>query len=218
MNELKLETIVLGIVQTNTYIISNPQLKEAIVVDPADDAKKIEQYLKANDLVCKAILLTHGHFDHILAALDLKEDTSAPIYAHEAEAMLLGHAKLNASEHIRRECSLVPDILLKDAEILSQAGFMIKVIHTPGHTAGGVCYYFTGHGVLISGDTLFYEDIGRSDLPTGNHKQLVEGIRNKLMCLEDSVRVYPGHGCSTTIGHERDHNIYISASSQLFDE
>lgn len=218
MNELMLETIVLGIVQTNTYIISNRSLKEAIVIDPADDANRIEQYLKANDLVCKGILLTHGHFDHILAAADLKEYTAAPIYAHEAEARLLEDAKINASEHIRRECSLNPDVLLKDEEILPLAGFMIKVIHTPGHTAGGVCYYFTGHGVLISGDTLFYEDIGRSDLPTGNHKQLVHGIRNKLMCLEDSVKVYPGHGCTTTIGHEREHNIYISLSSRMFDE
>ncbi len=218
MNQLKLETMVLGIVQTNTYIVSNPLSKEAIVVDPSDDADRIEQYLKANDLVCKGILLTHGHFDHILAVEELKEKTKAPIYAHEAEARLLSDAKLNASDHIRKECSLTPDVLLKDEETLTLAGFTIKVIHTPGHTAGGVCYYFTGHGVLISGDTLFYEDIGRSDLPTGNHSQLVESIRNKLMCLEDSVRVYPGHGCSTTIGHEREHNIYISLSSQSFDD
>ncbi len=217
MNEMKLETIVLGIVQTNTYIISNQQLKEAIVVDPADDANRILQYLKANDLVCKGILLTHGHFDHILAAEGLKELTEAPIYAHEAESRLLGDAKLNASDHIRKECSLKPDALLKDGESLSLAGYLIKVIHTPGHTAGGVCYYFQGHGVLISGDTLFYEDIGRSDLPTGNHKQLVEGIRSKLMCLEDGVKVYPGHGRSTTIGHEREYNIYISPSADLFD-
>ncbi len=210
MNEFKLETIVLGMVQTNTYIISDSQLKEAIVFDPADQAEKIEQYLKANDLVCKGILLTHGHFDHILAAAALKEATGAPIHAHEAEAKLLGDAQMNASDFIREDCSLVPDILLKDEESIKLAGFTIKVIHTPGHTAGGVCYYFIGHGLLFSGDTLFYEDIGRSDLPTGNHKQLVKSIVDKLMFLEDMVKVYPGHGIPTTIGHERENNIYLS--------
>lgn len=210
MNQLNLETIVLGMVQTNCYIISSPQLKEAIVIDPADNPARILQYLKANDLVCKGILLTHGHFDHILAARELSEATGAPIHAHEAEAALLSDPLMNASSEIRRECSLKPEVLLKDQELLNLAGFPIKVIHTPGHTGGGVCYYFNGYGVLFSGDTLFYEDIGRSDLPTGNHKQLVESIVNKLMILEDMVRVYPGHGISTTIGHERENNIYLS--------
>ncbi len=210
MNELKIETLVLGMVQTNCYIVSSPQLKEAIVIDPADNAARIEQYLKANDLVCKGILLTHGHFDHILAASELREATGAQIHAQETEKALLGDPEMNHSSQIRRDCTLVPEVLLKDQEILNLAGFTIKVIHTPGHTAGGTCYYFVGYGALFSGDTLFYEDIGRSDLPTGNHKQLVESIVNKLMLLEDMVKVYPGHGISTTIGHERENNIYLS--------
>jgi hydroxyacylglutathione hydrolase len=217
MSSFKLKTLVLGMVQTNCYIVSNEETGEAIVFDPADDAVKIEQYLKANDLVCKGILLTHGHFDHILAVKDLVSATHAPVYAHEAEAGLLKDANVNASSHIRRECTLVPDVLLKDNQILRLAGFVIKVIHTPGHTAGGVCYYFSGHMVLFSGDTLFREDIGRSDLPTGNGRQLVESIQNKLMFLEDQVAVYPGHGASTTIGYERDNNIYLSNNPGLFD-
>lgn len=210
MNELKLETIVLGVVQTNTYIISNLQRREAIVIDPADDAAKLLQYLKANDLVCKGILLTHGHFDHILAAEELRENIQAPIYAHETEARLLGDARMNASDFIQKRFGLQPDILLKDEELLTLAGFEIKVLHTPGHTAGGACYYFKDYKTLISGDTLFYEDIGRWDLPTGDHRQLVEGINHKLMCLEDSVKVYPGHGQPTTIGHERQYNNYLT--------
>jgi glyoxylase-like metal-dependent hydrolase (beta-lactamase superfamily II) len=217
MSELIQKTLILGMVQTNCYIISNGDTKEAIVFDPADDAVKIEQYLKANDLVCKAILLTHGHFDHIMAAAELADLTQVPIYAHEDEVSLLKDAKLNASSHIHRECSLVPDILLKDQELLQLAGFMIQAIHTPGHTAGGTCYYFTGHGVLISGDTLFLENIGRSDLPTGNGRQLVESILDKLMILEDQVAVYPGHGIATTIGHERDNNIYLTRNWGAFD-
>lgn len=216
MNEFNMKTIVLGIVQTNCYIISNGNTKEAIVIDPADDAMKIEQYLKANDLACKGILLTHGHFDHIMAAKELSEDTQAKIYAHEEEVKLLQDAQMNASAHIRRECILTPDVMLKDQEVLTLAGFTVKVIHTPGHTGGGVCYYFSGHGVLISGDTLFREDIGRSDVPTGDGKKLVESILNKLMILEDSVKVYPGHGESTTIGYERDNNIYLTLDGNNF--
>lgn len=210
MSNLEMETLVLGMVQTNCYIISNKDTKEAIVFDPADQAERIEQYLKANDLVCKAILLTHGHFDHILAASALSEKTKAPIHANEAEAGLLADARMNASDQFRRECSLKPDVLLTDSQVLQIAGFMIKVIHTPGHTAGGACYYFVGQRLLISGDTLFRGDIGRYDLPTGNGKQLVESINNKLMLLEDEVEVYPGHGPSTTIGYERENNIYLS--------
>lgn len=210
MKEITLKTLVLGMVQTNCYIVSNEECKEAIVFDPADNADKIEQYLKANDLVCKGILLTHGHFDHILAATELAAGTKALVYAHKDEEKLLEDPRLNASSQIRRECSLVPEVLMEDGQSLELAGYSIKVIHTPGHTAGGVCYYLPGHGILFSGDTLFLESIGRTDLPTGNSKQLVDSIKDKLMILEDQVKVYPGHGKSTSIGYERDNNVYLS--------
>jgi glyoxylase-like metal-dependent hydrolase (beta-lactamase superfamily II) len=216
MNDFKIKTLVLGMVQTNCYIISNEIAKEAIVIDPADKAVAIEQYLKANDLVCKGILLTHGHFDHILAASELAGDTHAKIHIHEAEAELAENPDLNASAQFRREYSLIPDVLLKDNEVLPMAGFTVKVIHTPGHTAGGACYYFTELGVLFSGDTLFLESVGRTDLPSGNGRTLVESIRSKLMLLEDQVKVYPGHGNPTTIGYERDNNIYINYNQDLF--
>lgn len=216
MSKLQIKTLVLGMIQTNCYIVSNGETKEAIVIDPADEAGKIEKHLKADDLVCKAILLTHGHFDHILAAKELASLTHAPIYAHEAEVELLGDPRLNASDQIRKECSLIPDIKLQDDQMLNLAGYAIRVIHTPGHTKGGVCYYFVGHQVLFSGDTLFFETIGRTDLPTGNSMQLVESIRSKLMLLEDQVAVYPGHGYATTIGYERENNTYIN-TPEAFD-
>lgn len=224
MHKFKLKVLVLGMVQTNCYIISNEALKEAIVIDPADNADKIEQYLKSNDLVCKGILLTHGHFDHIMAAKDLALRTNTQIHAHEAEIALLGDCYLNASyDFMNRDFHLAPDIILKDNELLELIGLTIRVIHTPGHTAGGVCYYMEkglvpastdleGKGTLFSGDTLFRESIGRTDLPTGNSSQLVASIKNKLMPLEDEVVVYPGHGSATTIGYERSNNIFLSDS------
>lgn len=217
MSEFAMKILVLGMVQTNCYIISNEETKEAIVFDPADHAERIEQYLKANDLVCKGILLTHGHFDHILAASELAAATKTPIHCHEAEVALLSDPRMNASSQIHRDCRLVPEIRLMDDQMLSLAGFTIRVIHTPGHTAGGACYYFPKHRTLISGDTLFRDSVGRTDLPTGNGEVLIKSIRAKLMVLEDEVLVYPGHGDKTTIGYERENNIYISGSWYLDD-
>lgn len=210
MSGILVKTLELGALQTNCSVVSQTDTKEAIVFDPADRADLIEQYLKSNDLVCKAILLTHGHFDHILAARELAAITGAAIYAQEEEAVLLANPSLNLSiKFYGKECSLTPDILLKDEQRLEIAGFRIQVIHTPGHTQGGACYHFIDHGVLISGDTLFFEEIGRADLPTGDFTTLVESIKTKLMLLEDSVVAYPGHGPSTTIGHERVNNSYL---------
>ena len=210
MSEFRMKALVLGIARTRCYIISNGENREAIVVDPADEAGRIEQYLTENDLVCKGILLTHGHFDHILAAPELVAKTQVKIYAQETEARLLKNPDLNCSSHVGRDISLVPDILLKDQQEFELAGFKIKAIHTPGHTAGGACYYFMEHEILISGDTLFRETVGRWDLPTADGNALIASIRDKLMLLEDQVKVYPGHGDSTTIGHERHNNIYLS--------
>ncbi len=210
MNGFNMKIMVLGMNGTNCYIVFNDEIKEAIVFDPGDEADKIEQYLKANDLVCKGILLTHGHFDHILGVSELVGNTHAKVYAHEAEAELLKKPELNVSSKLQRGCSLVADVWLKDQEEITIAGYQIRVIHTPGHTVGGACYYFHGYGILISGDTLFRENIGRYDLPTGNGEVLISSILNKLMILEDQVKVYPGHGQSTTIGYERNHNFYLT--------
>ena len=210
MDKMIIQTLVLGMVQTNCYIIHMENSKEAVVIDPADQAAEILQTLQANDLVCEAILLTHGHFDHILAVRELAEATNAPVYVQEEEVQLLGNADLNASSLRGSAYTLTPDRLLKDEEVLNIAGLSINVIHTPGHTIGSACYYFAGQGILFSGDTLFLECIGRTDLPTGNQSAIIQSIRSKLLLLEDQVKVYPGHGDTTTIGYERDNNRYIT--------
>lgn len=210
MNDFRLETLVLGPLQTNTYIIYNNISKEAIVVDPAAEAEKIIKYLKEHDLVCSAIMLTHGHFDHILGVKDLKEATGADIYAHEEEINLLENPNLNASFQVGQAYTVSVDVPLKDGQILDLIGQKIKVLHTPGHTAGGVCYLFQDENVLLSGDTLFQASIGRSDFPTGNGRVLIDSIRTKLMVLYENIEVYPGHGNPTSIGYEKRYNQFIA--------
>jgi len=207
---MRIQTCILGRIRTNCYIITNEETKKAIIIDPADQAQEIEKKLKEQELIPVAILLTHGHFDHIMAASALAHDYNIPIYASEWEKELLADPRLNCSETMSRSIALVPNILLKDNEQIALAGMNIKVIHTPGHTAGGVCYYFFDDVVLFSGDTLFFESTGRTDFPTGNAKCLLESIHNKLMALSNEVKVYPGHGVSTTIGYERSNNPYLS--------
>lgn len=209
MRKIHIKTIVLGIAHSNCYIIKSPESQEAIVIDPGDQANTIEKYLKENDLDCKAILLTHGHFDHITAATKLKNLTDAPIYAHEAEVELLLDPELNASVYMGEEISVTPDILVRDREKIQEAGLSLQVLYTPGHTEGGLCYHLQDYGKIFTGDTLFFEGVGRTDLPTGNHQKLIESIHSQLMVLSDSIEVYPGHGRPTTIGHERRSNPYL---------
>lgn len=203
-----MEVLILNGIETNCYVIDNTQTKEAIVVDPSDQPVKIEQYLNENDLVCKAILLTHGHFDHIMATNELAKRTNAPVYAHKNEVELLNNPALNLSSRYGGY-TVTPDVLLEDQQELNLIGMKIKVIHTPGHTSGGVCFHFEDFDEMIAGDTLFYEDIGRYDLPTGDGNTLIASIKEKLLPLNPEIRVYPGHGPSTTLGHEKQYNGYL---------
>lgn len=209
MSKLKIQKLVLGVMQTNCYVISDIESKEAYVIDPADNEQKILQILENYQLKLKGILLTHGHFDHIYAAGSLAADCSVKIYAGELELELLGDSQMNASSMFRREYALVPDVLLKDGEILQLGEHKLQVLSTPGHTIGGICFYCEVEAVLFSGDTLFFESVGRSDFATGNSRQLIESINEKLFPLGDSVIVYPGHGDSTSIGYEKENNLFM---------
>ena len=218
MGEIKIGRMVLGNVSTNTYFVYREGNGQAIVIDPADYGERIYNSLKENGLRVSAILLTHGHFDHIwgVEALRQKANEEAEregqeevkLYALEAEKELLGNARMNVSAQAGRACEITADCYLRDGEVLTLADTTCKVIATPGHTAGGCCYYFEEAGFLISGDTLFQDSVGRTDLPTGSMGTLVRSIQEKLFVLPDETKVYPGHGDSTTIGHEKKYNAY----------
>lgn len=206
---MKIISLVLGPIGTNCYLLINEDTKETIVVDPADNAPAIKLKLKMEGLIPVAILLTHGHFDHIMAAKDLADEYNILIHAYCEEWELLQDAKLNASYLIRSNVTLTPQKELKDNEILYMAGMELLVLHTPGHTKGSACFYNKETQSLISGDTLFYESVGRTDLPTGDSETILKSITERLFPLGDETKVYPGHGEMTTIGHERKHNPYM---------
>ena len=199
---------ILGPIQTNCYFIINEETKQALVIDPAFDADYIIKKCEELQITPVAVLLTHGHYDHTGAVNDL----NLPVYAGAQEKALLSDPMKNGealmvSEARRRGSKPVEaDFWLTDDEIIKPAGFPVKVIATPGHTAGGVCYFLEQENVLFSGDVLFADSFGRTDLPTGNTKELVNSIINKLFTLAPETKVYPGHGPATDIGREKQSN------------
>ena len=209
MGELKIGSIALGMYQTNCYFVFDSESMNAIVFDPADSGDYIFDFLKEKGISVSAIVLTHGHFDHIYGVKELKAKTGVMVYAHEDEADVLSSVKLNCSASVGRAETIEPDVLIKDGDCIFEGGMSFKVIHTPGHTHGSACYYFEKAKILVAGDTLFSCSVGRTDLPTGSMSTLVRSIKDKLMILPDDVKVYPGHGDSTTIGYERMNNPFI---------
>lgn len=183
MSNLKLETYVVGMVQTNCYIVANEQTGECLIIDPGASGEKLAEKIRSAGYRAVAILLTHGHFDHVGAARTLARIFDIPIYAHEAEKSTLKYPEKNVSWMVGVQESYDADLFLKDNEELQLAGFTIRVLHTPGHTEGGCCYYLPEEKVLFSGDTLFAQSVGRTDLPGGSMSQIVRSVREKLLPL-----------------------------------
>lgn len=203
---MRIERVVVGAVQTNCYIIFNedgPHKGEAVVCDPGDYASRIAEKLSSLNVTCSTILITHGHFDHISAVTAVKEKYGAKVFAGRDEAELLGNSELNVSARIHRPVEISADRYLNDGEVFEAAGIKFKTVFTPGHTRGGVCFYIPEGNILLSGDTLFYQSYGRTDLPTGDEAALFSSITNKLMQLPGETKVLPGHGEATTIERER---------------
>lgn len=209
MKELKIGRIVLGMCQTNCYFVYEEGSSRVIVFDPADKGDYIFNGLKEKGFTVEAILLTHGHFDHIWGVEQLRELSGAKVYAYEGEKELCEDASLNVSKGAGRACTIKADEYVKDGEEITAAGISCRLIATPGHTGGSCCYYFENDKILISGDTLFQESVGRTDLPTGSMSMLVRSVKEKLLPLPEEVKVYPGHGESTTIGYEKKYNPFL---------
>lgn len=207
---MKIEQYCVGQVATNCYFAINEETKEMLIIDPGDSAQMLAEKIKQKNLKPQAILLTHGHFDHAMAAEELAEIFHIKIYAHESEKSTLEQPQRNVSVMIGKRDSYYADVYVKDGEILNLANMELKVLHTPGHTEGGCCYYLEKEQVVFSGDTLFCQSVGRTDFPGGSMSQIVRSIKEKLMVLPDETKVYPGHMDITTIGKERAYNPFIS--------
>lgn len=220
MAEIKIGRMVLGMYQTNCYFLYREGEHEAIVVDPADYGDSIYSNLERNGFYVAGILLTHGHFDHIWGCEALKEVANkgaadrgaAPvqIYAGEAERMLLNDTHQNVSQSMHRPCTVEADVYVQDGQEITIAGMTCKALATPGHTAGGFCYYFAEPGFLLCGDTIFLESVGRTDFPTGSMSTLVHSVKDKIFTLPENTKLYPGHGDSTTVEHEKKYNPFCA--------
>lgn len=208
MGNISIGRMVMGTVQTNCYFVYDNVTKEAVVIDPPKNG--IFDKLAEVDMSVKAILLTHGHFDHIMGVRELVEKSGAKVYALAAEDALLKDSRLNASEQIRRPYVVEADVLLNDKEKVTLAGIEFEVVATPGHTEGSCCYYVASEKWLISGDTLFAGSVGRSDLPTGNEQKILKSVQMLVDTYDEDVKVYPGHGDSSTIGREKRYNPFCS--------
>lgn len=206
MGQTMMQMVPAGSMRTNCYFIYDDDTKEMLLVDPAGEADKLKLLITEHGLKPVAILLTHGHFDHIGAVDEIREAYGIPVYCHEAEKQILENVEYNLSTWMGAGFTVKPDELVQDGQELTLAGFNIKVIATPGHTKGSCCYYFKEDGFLISGDTLFQESYGRTDFPTGSMSELARSIREKLFILPEETPVYSGHGEPTTIAHEKRYN------------
>jgi glyoxylase-like metal-dependent hydrolase (beta-lactamase superfamily II) len=220
------ERIVTGFLNTNTYLYSHWK-KGCIIIDPGGSAEDIIQHIQTKNFTPYAIICTHGHFDHVAAVGQLhthylQQDIELPVYIHAGDRDFLGSAskethvrnfaylgiEYNALFHGSLENLPEPDHLLEEGETLLDTD--LAVIHTPGHTPGGISLYSEKDRILFSGDALFFEGIGRCDLPGGDQEQLLQNIREKLFTLPGETRVFPGHGPFTTIEREKNHNPFLT--------
>ncbi|MBU4377217.1 MAG: MBL fold metallo-hydrolase [Candidatus Omnitrophica bacterium] len=202
-----IKRVVVGALETNCYILADPQTREAAIIDPGSDGNGIKREIERHGFNIKCVINTHGHGDHISSNGKFK----APIYIHRLDVDFLRNSKLNMSASFGFSIkSPEASRILEEGDIIEIGSCGLKVIHTPGHTPGSIS--LLGRGFVFTGDTLFMGGVGRTDFPYGSEKKLIDSIREKLLVLDDNTIVYPGHGPSSTIGAEKLHNGFVNAS------
>lgn len=208
---LNWEQLPLGPLQTNCYVLANSK-KNCIIVDPGEEGARLINHLQQRKLTPQAILLTHAHFDHIGAVDYIRNTYNIPVYLHNKEKNWLIDPTLNGSHLF-----MMGEIKIKEADHhfsseceMTVGDFIFEVFETPGHSPGSVSFYFKDDGIVVSGDALFQGSVGRTDLPGGDHGQLMKSIHDKLLVLPEETQVLPGHGQPTTIGEEMDSNPFLN--------
>ncbi len=209
MGRIAVDYKTLGMMGTNCYFVCNVDTMETVIIDPAYDAGTIFEIVQNKGYIPKAVFLTHGHFDHIMAVKDVCRRYGIQSYAYTAEQEVLESSYVNLSQEFSAPYVMTADILVNDEDIIEMADIKFKVLHTPGHTKGSCCYYIEEANVLISGDTIFNTSVGRTDFPTGSSNELLRSIRDRIFVLPDETVVYPGHGDSTTIAYEKINNCCV---------
>lgn len=211
ISRMKIDHLILGAYETNCFVLRNTETAgDCLIIDTGLQAGRLIEFLKQNNLNPVAVVLTHGHPDHIAGVAALRQGfPDIKVYIHKLDADMLKETPLNLGLPTGESFGAGPtDLLLEDKDLIEHAGIKLQVLHTPGHTSGGICLYSEDEGIIFTDDTLFADSVGRTDLG-GNMTQLIKSIREKLFTLPDSTKVYPGHGPATTIAHERAHNQFL---------
>ena len=204
------EILPVGPLQCNCSIVGDEMSREAIIIDPGDEIESILEIVRKHNLAVKQIVVTHAHIDHVGGATKLKAATGAPILLNENDTALLKMLDVQAAWlGMRSPGEVAIDSSLREGETAGAGSHRAQVIHTPGHTEGSICLLFAPEKTLIAGDTLFAGSIGRTDLPGGNYKKIIDSLHSKLLTLPDETLVIPGHGPATTIGEERESNPFL---------
>lgn len=210
---MNIDTIVLSDFEANCYCVrKSAQQKKCLIIDPGLNPEPLIRFLRTNEFEPVSILLTHGHVDHIGGVESLREYwPEVEVTIHEDDAEMLTNPALNLSIMAGTMVQTRPaEVCLKSTDLYyTAAGLRFQILHTPGHTPGGICLYSAKDEVLFAGDTLFAGSVGRTDFPSGSHEALIEGIKNKLLTLPEQTNVYPGHGPTTTLLAEKKHNPFL---------
>ncbi len=205
---MKFERFVVGMLESNSYIIYDEDTRDALIIDPGDEAQTLLKYVQKNSLKVQGIVLTHYHYDHIGAVEEIKRKCSCLVYIHKKDAQGLKTPEINHSAGgYRRPVAITADKLVSDGDQIQAGDVVLEVIHTPGHTHGSICLRVKNESIIFTGDTIFDDDLGRTDLEDGSEDEMKRSISNKVAKWSDDMVIYPGHADHATMAFVRKKNM-----------